>query len=292
MPCYHPIQAWRSRQGRGESGKWGITFNKRDGYQDMLLTIPCGQCIGCRLEHSRQWAIRCVFEAQMHKKNCFITLTYDDQNKPENNSLQKRDVTLFIKKLRKKYGSKIRFFMCGEYGSQLDRPHYHLCMFNHDFEDKKLWNVRDNVKLYRSKELEKLWPKGYTTIGDVTFESAAYVARYCLKKISGEKKEEHYGNRQPEYCNMSRRPGIGKAWWDKYKNDVLSTDKIYLRKGIIAKPPKYFDNQVEQKKLERIKLKRKKLINKEENNWERLAIKENIKKLQSKQLKRGLECRF
>nr|WAE43333.1 MAG: replication initiator protein [Microviridae sp.] len=228
----------------------------------------------------------------MHKKNCFITLTYDDQNKPENNSLQKRDVTLFIKKLRKKYGSKIRFFMCGEYGSQLDRPHYHLCMFNHDFEDKKLWNVRDNVKLYRSKELEKLWPKGYTTIGDVTFESAAYVARYCLKKISGEKKEEHYGNRQPEYCNMSRRPGIGKAWWDKYKNDVLSTDKIYLRKGIIAKPPKYFDNQVEQKKLERIKLKRKKLINKEENNWERLAIKENIKKLQSKQLKRGLECRF
>nr|WAE43571.1 MAG: replication initiator protein [Microviridae sp.] len=228
----------------------------------------------------------------MHEKNSFITLTYNEQNAPANNSLNKREITLFIKKLRKKYGKNIKFFMCGEYGEHLQRPHYHMCLFGHDFADKKLWSVRQKVKLYRSAELEKLWPKGYCTVGDVTFESAAYVARYCLKKYKGEDKEEHYKNKTPEYVNMSRRPGIGKTWWDKYKQDVLSLDKVVIRNNLLVKPPRYYDSKVGVTQLERIKSKRRqkmRLMDQEEFDWERLQVKEIVKQASIKQLKRGYE---
>ena len=100
----------------------------------------------------------------------------------------------------------VRFFHCGEYGELLYRPHYHACLFGFDFSDKVLWSTRGGVRLYRSKILEKLWTFGFSTIGDVTFESAAYVARYCTKKITGDKADEHYNGRSPEYVTMSRPP--------------------------------------------------------------------------------------
>ena len=161
MPCYHPITAYRSITGRDKStGKWQIVFTKRDGYTDLEVKIPCGKCVGCRLERSRQWAIRCVHEAKMHENNCFITLTYNDKNVDKNGSLNKRDFVLFMKKLRKKYSEGIRFFHCGEYGEEFSRPHHHACIFNFDFPDKKLYTIRQNTKLYRSDNLEKLWPNG------------------------------------------------------------------------------------------------------------------------------------
>nr|WAE43477.1 MAG: replication initiator protein [Microviridae sp.] len=298
MPCYHPIVAYRSRAGRQENGKWKIVFTKREGYNDMPVTIPCGQCIGCRLEKSRQWAIRCVMEASLHQKNCFLTLTYNAENMPLDQSLQKKDMVLFIKKIRKKYGANIKFYLCGEYGSELGRPHYHVCMFNHDFSDKVAWRRspakapgREQIILYRSESLEKIWTKGFSLIGELNFESAAYVARYCLKKINGEKAEEHYGNKTPEYTNMSRRPGIAKAWWDKYKNDVISTDKIITR-GMEVKPPRYFDLLLEKenpKKMERIKYHRKSVVNKDDNTWERLKVKEIIANVNLSNLKRSIE---
>uniref|UniRef100_UPI0040482461 rolling circle replication-associated protein n=1 Tax=Shewanella sp. TaxID=50422 RepID=UPI0040482461 len=183
MACFYPIKGWRPRLGNK------IVFNPAHGYADRPVTLPCGQCVGCRLEHSRQWAIRCVHEAQLHQDNCFITLTYNDDYLPENGTLVKRDFQLFMKRLRKKYPHAVRYYQCGEYGSKTHRPHYHACLFGHDFKDKTLWQKgSDGTPLYISSSLQDLWSSdghsiGFSTIGTVTFQSAAYVARYIMKKI-------------------------------------------------------------------------------------------------------------
>lgn len=292
MPCYHPMTAYRVKTGVNENGKWPITFNQREGYLDMPVQLPCGQCVGCRLERSRQWAIRCVFEAKTHSKNCFITLTYDEKNLPKNKSLNKKELQLVIKRIRKKYGKGIKFFACGEYGDNFNRPHYHICLFGMDFNDKTLWNVRQGVKLYRSEALEKIWPYGFSTIGDVTFESAAYVARYCVKKVTGLMSKDHYGDRLPEFNQMSRRPGIGQAWFELYHKDVTSTNKVIIRNNLQVGPPRYYDNLIEKmdiKLAKRLKMERRDSVDKLDNVWERLLVKEEIKNSHKKKLKRSYE---
>lgn len=293
MPCYHPITAYRSKLGRDpKTGKWPLVFKEADGYVDMEVKVPCGKCIGCRLERSRQWAIRCVHEASLYEHNCFITLTFDDENLDPQKSLRKRDFQLFMKRLRKKYGEGIRYYHCGEYGSINQRPHHHACLFNHDFPDKKLWKVNNGVKIYRSAELEKLWPYGFSTVGEVTFESAAYVARYVMKKINGEKAFLHYaivdeetgeyfGQRQPEYTTMSRRPGIGRAWFEKYKDDVYPHDYVVIRKGIKCRPPAYYDkiyDLTDPESFSIIKARRVyKARNNKDNTPQRLKVKELVR---------------
>jgi len=292
VPCYHPVTAYRSLEGRNSSGAWPIVFNVKRGYHDLPVTVPCGRCIGCRLERSRQWAVRCVNEAQMYERNSFVTLTYNDSFVKL--SLDKRDFVLFMKRLRKKYGDGIRFFHCGEYGEQLQRPHHHVCLFNHDFPDKILWSVRESVRLYVSPDLQRLWPYGYSTIGDVTFESAAYVARYITKKITGEIAADHYQGRLPEYITMSRRPGIGRPWLEKHLTDVYPGDKLVVRDDLICKPPRYYDNifdNIDKIEMEEIKRKRRMSakLHSDDNTYERLAVKEIVKLSQFKKLKRGFE---
>ena len=192
MTCYHPLLAYK------HDGK--VVFEKPRVYAQGF-NLPCNQCIGCRLNYSRQWAIRCIHEAQMHKNNCFITLTFSPEalaSRKNPRSLDMREWQLFMKRVRKKYGNGIKFFHCGEYGEKNKRPHYHALLFGHDFTDKQLWTQRSGVKLYISEELKKLWPYGFSTIGDVTFESAAYCARYVLKKVTGDAAAEHYTYTDPE----------------------------------------------------------------------------------------------
>jgi hypothetical protein len=256
MACFKPIEAWYSKEVN-PSGKRSLVFTAKYGEDpDRPIEIACGQCIGCRLERSRQWALRCMHEASLYEDNCFLTLTFNDEslsNREFPESLDVRDFQLFMKRLRKRFGDGIRFFHCGEYGEKYSRPHYHACIFNFDFPDKELWRVdpKTGVRLYRSRELEKLWPYGYSSIGDVTFESAAYVARYITKKQTGQDSEKHYivvdeetgelvGYRKPEYITMSRRPGIGKEWFDKFKTDVYPSDSIHVN-GKKFRPPKYYD---------------------------------------------------
>lgn len=192
MPCYKPLDAWRPIDS--SSKKLVFSYNaKRCNGPTPDLQVPCGQCVGCRLERSRQWAVRCVHESQMHKENCFITLTYAPEHLPADQSLHYRDFQLFMKRLRKRFSGKvIRFYMCGEYGENFGRPHFHACLFGHNFDDLTLWKVQNKQKLYRSKTLEELWPFGHSSVGTVTFESAAYVARYIMKKVTGEAAELHY----------------------------------------------------------------------------------------------------
>jgi len=295
MTCFHPLSAYRTDGGE-------IIFNNRHKNIRESLKLPCGQCVGCRLERSRQWAIRCVHEAQMHTDNCFITLTYRDADLPYNYSLDVREFQLFMKKLRKKYGSGIRFYHCGEYGSQFGRPHYHACLFNFDFPDKELWQVRDNVRLYVSESLSEIWGKGFCTIGEVTFESAAYVARYIMKKVNGDAANEHYEfihphtgeiiQRKPEYTTMSRRPGIGSTWFDKYGADVYPADRVIMR-GKSMRPPKFYDNKFEilnPDLFEEIKFKRHldSLKHADNNTSDRLKTRETVQNLALQRLPRNL----
>jgi hypothetical protein len=305
MACYKPLTAWYSKEVNS-TGRRSLVFSPTNALQpDDPIEIACGQCVGCRLERSRQWAIRCVHEASLYDNNCFITLTFNDEelNKRENPwSLDVRDYQLFMKRLRKKFGSNIRFFHCGEYGELNARPHYHACLFNFDFPDKELWSVKNGHRLYTSKSLEKIWPYGFSTIGDVTFESAAYVARYIMKKVTGDEAEEYYvcpnphtGEivpKKPEYTTMSRRPGIGKEWLDKYIDDVYPKDFITLN-GKKINPPKFYDRVLEQTRpyeFDEIKEKRtEKARQYDENNTpERLSVREKCKKLQINKLVRNL----
>lgn len=243
MACFHPIRAYRG-PGRTKNGKVPVVFKPTDGYVDLPLQLPCGQCIGCRLERSRQWAIRCIHEASLWPDNCFLTLTFDDAHlKP---SLCKRDFQLFMKRLRKAYpDQKIRYFHCGEYGEKFSRPHHHAILFNFDFPDKVFFKMSGKHRLYVSESLNSIWGQGYCMIGDVSFDSAAYVARYILKKVTGESAEEHYGDLIPEYVTMSRRPGIAAGWYDKFKDDVFPDDEVVLKGGLKARPPKYYFNKFE-----------------------------------------------
>lgn len=236
MPCYKPLDAWRPLNSTG-SKKLVFSYHPaRCGSVMPDLKVPCGRCVGCRLERSRQWAIRCVHEAQLHKNNCFITLTYDKAKLPEREpglppadiSLHYPDFQKFMKRLRFKYGEGIRFYMCGEYGEKLGRPHFHACIFGHDFSDKKVWKKTDSGSIiYRSAELEELWPYGFSSVGDVNFESAAYVARYIMKKISGEAAESHYRFFRPIHRGDIQPPSRVHA-------DVVETR---TSKGMVRKVP-------------------------------------------------------
>lgn len=261
MACYKPLHGYREKNGKG------FTMSPVYGRTSLPMTIPCGYCIGCRLEKSRQWAMRCMHEASLHERNCFITLTFNQEALTKRGTLSvlKRDFQLFIKRLRKKYGKNIRYLHCGEYGTKRGRPHYHALLFGFDFPDKVPW--RNN--LWRSKELEELWQYGYCSIGKLTFESAAYVARYVVKKRYGAGSEKFYeqldrttgeiSKLEREYATMSRRPGIGREWYEKYKNDIYPKDNIHVR-GKPCRPTRYYDKQLERedpKAYEKIKRTRK-----------------------------------
>lgn len=244
MTCYYPIRMYRSARGKNkETGGWPLVSSPREGYVDMPVDVPCGRCVGCRLERSRQWAIRCMHEASLYKDNCFVTLTYRAECLPPGGTLVKEDLQKFMKRLRKKYGDGIRYYACGEYGSKGDRPHYHLCLFNLDFKDKYSFKIRNGFVYCRSPQLERLWPFGFSLIGALTFESAAYTARYILKKQLGPDAEYIYKKRGviPEFTVMSRRPGIAHDWYQKYKDEVYPADRVYAR-GVMSKPPRYYDN--------------------------------------------------
>lgn len=293
MSCYYPITGYRSTTVN-DTGKRSIVFNRSSGYVDMPVTVPCGQCIGCRLERSRQWAARCMHEASMHTDNCFITLTFSDEYLPSDGSLHVEDFQLFIKRFRKSISpNKLRYFHCGEYGNKLGRPHHHACIFGYDFPDRKLFSRRDGVRLYTSDMLSQLWPFGFSTVGDVTFESAAYVARYVLKKITGLSASDHYQGRHPEYVTMSRRPGIGGTWLAKYGSDVYPHDYMVIRGGIKSRPPRYYDNQLQLSDpviYNDLKLRRQRAAENNPNaNYQRREAADKITKSKSKQLKRSFE---
>lgn len=249
MACYHPVPAWLSST-RTDNGKYKVLFSRPEAgiNERRELYVPCGTCIGCRLEYARQWAVRCMHEAKLHERNCFVTLTYDDAHLPKNGSLVPRDFQLFMKRLRKRFGAGVRYFQCGEYGEINARPHYHALLFNFDFDDRVFakGGQGGSARLFTSAVCDEVWGLGNCWIGDVSFESAGYVARYSLKKVRGPAAAAHYGERVPEYLRMSRRPGIGRGWFDKFGDDWYAKDELIVN-GRKCKPPKYYDSAMEKR---------------------------------------------
>jgi len=306
MPCYHPIPAWQLLNVKTDKGKSTLSFKNpfaKPTKNRVPIQIPCGRCIGCALEKSRQWAVRCVHESQLHDESCFITLTYDPQYLPDYGSLVKEHFVLFMKRFRKAIEpKKIKFFMCGEYGDENQRPHYHALIFGYDFPNKKLLSEKKGVCLYTSEMLSNLWPYGFSTTGAITMDSASYVSRYCLKKIKSKNQitdmdADNFSGQIPEYVNMSRggRTGKGLAynWYVQFNSDIFPCDQVVI-KGKIGKPPRYYDKQFELDNLseyEKIKLDRKAkaMDNISDNTTARLLVKEACKEAQIGQLKRGYE---
>lgn len=307
MTCYFPIKAFRSTERNPTTGRYGLTFNATKALNSANpIAVPCGQCIGCRLDKAQAWAARCHHEAQMHDRNCFITLTYDNQHVPHSYSVELRHWQLFMKRLRQKFSlTKVRFLACGEYGDRDLRPHYHALLFGIDFhEDRAFWQTRGRQKLrvYKSETLTELWPFGLHEIGTVSYKSAGYVARYAMKKVTGDQQhaDNHYtrvspidGNTYrvaPEFCVMSRRPGIGTSWFDTFKTDAFPSDFLIIDGKRCRVPPFYLKKlkEDEQTPIKRAR-KRAALKHRDNNTKARLKERHEVQSLRAQRLLRQLE---
>lgn len=246
-----------------------------------------------------------MHEAQTTKEDglesSFITLTYEDKYLPKDFSLDKSHFQKFMKRLRKKAG-RVRFYHCGEYGDLNERPHYHALIFGYDFPDREIFSTQNGIRCYTSSFLSDLWPFGYSTVGDCTFQSAAYVARYIMKKKYGQESQlnyyrmdystgEYFGWKQPEYTTMSRRPGIGTEFFNRYKSDF--NDGTAILNNYEVKMPDFYLGQFEHSDPElfnTIKSKRRKAAKKlsKENTPHRLQQKQKCLEAKINKLKRTL----
>lgn len=289
------------------------------------LALPCGGCVYCKLQNARDKGVRAVHEASYHEANCFLTLTYNDKCLPDKGHLDYGAGPAFMKRLRDRLcrdaGCKVQWSDlftrarrescsgicpkvlstgCAEYGSDFGRPHYHLIIFGFDFPDKKFykWSKNDfssqKWRVYRSKMLEELWPFGFSEIGSVTFESASYVARYCVKKVNGDKAHSHYGDRPPErsVC-VSNRVGIGRKFAEEFASQLLVNDFVVV-KGVKMKLPRYYSKILEENfpvEFDKLRLKRIEKIKEIDLDATkaRLLDRKRIHELKSVRLRRSYE---
>lgn len=230
----------------GKSLAWSF---KDSSKEFATFQLPCGKCISCRLEYARQWAIRCVHEAQMHPSNCFITLTYSETNL-KSPKLNYEDFQKFMKRLRAKYPEQpIGCFVTGEYGEKTKRPHWHAILFNFEFPDATFLRTNERGdRIATSAILDEIWglndpEKKPNEIGGVTFESAGYVARYAAKKLVHGNDDEH--DYQP-ISKKSSRYAIGKAFLEKYYEDIFNEGQVVLKTGQTASIPRYYEKWLKQ----------------------------------------------
>lgn len=346
MSCYKPLDAYAIYNPI--TGKNKIVFpkpNQKEGSADFLksqgiekIKVPCGQCLGCRLDYSRQWAIRCTLEAKQWEHNYFVTITYNEMHVPVNShfvvdpvtgevvgenksmTLMPDDLTNFIKRLRRNFQREkghtgVRFFACGEYGPQNVRPHYHLILFNCPLDDLILERYENGYAYYRSPFIEKAWSVldedgqrhqiGFVQVTDFSYETAAYTARYMLKKHKG-KDSCFYEERglYPEFTRCSRRPGLAYQYYDENKDTVYAFDQLYFTNGkgqpVKALPPKYFDRQFdidypdvmpyikERRKDKAIRSSEDELSRTDLSERDYLAVKERAKAFKISKLKRSV----
>lgn len=286
MACVHPLKAYKcfGFEVRGKT----VVFS-RPSYVPAFckveeIALPCGQCIECRRKYSFDWALRMQAEADLHDVNCFLTLTYDDAHlrlSPSGSpTLFYSDFSSFLKRLRRRIEpDSVRFYMCGEYGEQTHRPHYHAILFGYFPKDAKLLFRKSNgSSIFRSRFLEELWPYGLVGITDVAFECYAYVSGYMMKKRKGLDAQAFYGDRMPEKSLMSRRPGIAHDWYKRYSADVYPRDHVIAR-GVETKPPRYFDRLYMSENIDKyLVMKKKRKENLIEFSAARLEAKEKISK--------------
>lgn len=335
MSCTKPMDGYRASGGtviivaRGDRPP-------REATSRVPMAIPCGKCPGCRLEYARQWGVRCLHEKKMWPHSKFVTLTYKNEMLPEHGCLVQRDVQLFMKRLRihkeRVYkglseeerkvhfplGPRVRHVICGEYGEENGRPHYHALLFNCDFGDMVFFgrNKRGEA-LYTSVELSRLWSVdgqeiGHCTVGEVTFDSAVYCAKYSLKKVNGNDADIHYEvvsdggevvRRPSEFAIRSTRPGIGGTFFDKYGPEIVANDSVIVN-GREVRPPRYYDLRAKKSGLvshegnsvlckcsvcaNKRKRKRLAVLNRHDNTPARLRVKERLMVIAAEKKERNL----
>lgn len=293
MSCTSPITVWYGRE-LSSQGNRRVVFEAglaEDGA--VPFKIPCHQCMGCRIDRNSDWSLRLMQENKFHACSCFLTITYAPEFLPEHGTLVKRDVQLFMKRLRKHYpNAQIRYYLCGEYGDKNGRPHYHAIVFGVDFSEDRRPHSKNawGDQLYSSATLDKLWGKGNCQIGKVEPSSCRYVAGYIFKKVNGKRAEEHYRRVDPvtgetwtllpEFSLMSSRPGLGYRHYAAYGNQMYLRGSCIVN-GVQVPIPKYYDRKLGQDdplRLESIKTGRFEDAQKRkaENTPERLAVKAEI----------------
>lgn len=270
--CVQPIEGWLSYE-RNANGKRPVVFDRGSADADRPIAVPCGKCVECRNRKARDWAVRIMHESQLHDEKWFVTLTYDDRQLPDGGQLCKRDVQLFLKRLRKD-GHVLRYFGVGEYGSVTGRPHYHLCLFGVGFPDKRHHTTRKGYQVYTSAYLDRRWQKGICEFGSLSYESAAYVARYLTKGTVVADSDTRVG----EFAVMSRKPGIGKDWWNQFRCEVYAADSVVVR-GKELRPPVAYDRwqeAVDPDGLRRVKRRRLQAVDGEEERGERWRARKEV----------------
>lgn len=282
MSCFHPLTGYQRYAGAP------LSFTEVRGARRVM--VPCGQCHGCRLDKAVGMAVRCMHEASLYRHNQFVTLTYRDNPV----TLVPRDLTLFLKRLRKV--QPFRFYACGEYGEKNGRPHYHSLLFNFPCADRYKWRMSDSgFQVYRSPALESVWSLGNVEVGDVSFQSAAYCARYAMKKQIGKdvgKVQEivdlstgEVVTRRHEFARMSLKPGIGADWYKRYWKDVFPRGYV-VSNGHKIKPPKYYNEKFKlQSPDEYAKIVETRMLAADaqfdDNSPSRLRVKEIVEKAKS-----------
>lgn len=269
MPCEQPIPAWRPAIGGPLLFKPptnGRAYNK--------MHVPCGHCILCRTEQARQTAVRIIHEATLHQENCFLTLTYDDNNIPTYGSLNYEHLVKFWKRLRKSMVAKtkanrstatpIRYYAVGEYGDRSLRPHYHACLFGHAFLSERIILRTTPSLLWTSMELQRIWGHGNVSVGALNFATARYTASYITKKLRSKQQYVRVDNDTGELIAieqprafMSRN--LGKGWWDEWNQQLQDHDHVIID-AHPQKPPKAYDRwllETNPEKMEEIKEQRK-----------------------------------
>lgn len=227
MSCLYPIPAWYSEK-LTDLGKRSVVFNPREGIQDEKLELPCGKCVGCKEDKAREWTVRLYCENLMHERSAFLTLTYDDNNLPSDLKLNKKDIQLFIKRLRNNR-NKLRYFVCGEYGGMTNRPHYHAIIFGMDFHHPYQEDIGNEMFLY--PDMSKYWSLGRVVVAPVTPASIAYVAGYATKKIG-----------DPDTFNiMSKRPPIAYEFVKKYARNINDLEGVIVGSSKLPVPSVFFD---------------------------------------------------
>lgn len=262
MSCSHPIAIPVDDKKK---------FHKQTNSNASHRMVPCGKCYSCLKAKKMEWATRCMHEANFHEHSLFITLTYDEICVPKDGSLNKEDITNFIKRTRSHFkyhhnitgikyiqageygrvcencGNHFRRCRCGNYVETLGRPHHHICLFGITFNDKKLSKKTKDTRypLYESEILDTLWQKGIAVIGELNVKTAAYTASYITKRMIDSGNTDKYNGKLPEYATMSRREGIGKKYAEKYKSNFINNDFVIVDKGKKVKIPRYYDKLTE-----------------------------------------------
>lgn len=289
MPCFHPMKGFQiglTRNGKPDykrvpftaqsvqrvNGTWRASSERwyergADRIVTDYIVMPCGQCIGCRMDKSREWADRLVLELQYHDSAYFVTFTYNNKHVPrrwyadpetgeafESYSLEKRAIQLLMKRIRRTFpNDNIRYYCCGEYGGKTFRPHYHMIIFGLHLDDLQFYKKSELGDTYwTSPKLSSCWTDpddkedsyGYVVVAPVTWETCAYVGRYVTKKLTG-KLAGFYDvhNIIPEFSLMSRKPGIGRAYYDDHPNlyDYKWINVSLPSGGRKIRPPRYYD---------------------------------------------------